>query len=196
VRFEAVFVPGPRRRTVSTRRALEDPCCSTNIRLNLAAGLDTQDQRVARERMCFDIQPGSGLALRSSDRPRMDVEQGAAGSIVLIAGVLRAADRTSAIASRIRKRAARIAPSRLDWPAPADPKTAIDDAEYDLAALHRRSATSRCGAKGSARYLVESNASLARFPSQPPAGVAPIAGRRGWNGGSRSAPIWHRHRLC
>jgi len=46
-----------------------------------------------------------------------------------------------------------LAPARLNWPAPANAADAIDDAEYDLVALHRRE---------SAHYLVETNDRLAR----------------------------------
>src|SRR5215472_4998282 len=54
------------------------------------------------------------------------------------------------------------APSRLDWPAPADPAAAIDDAEYDLASLGAALKLPRAQAKGAARYLVQTNEALTR----------------------------------
>ena len=45
---------------------------------------------------------------------------------------------------------------------PTDPEIAIDDAEYDLASLQVALELSRSEAKGSARFLVETNPSLAR----------------------------------
>ena len=47
------------------------------------------------------------------------------------------------------------APARLNWPAPASAADAIDDAEYDLAALGQRK-------PAAARYLMEVNPHLAR----------------------------------
>jgi len=54
---------------------------------------------------------------------------------------------------KFEERARDAAPARLNWPAPTDAASAIDDAEYDLVALHR---------KESAHYLVETNDRLAR----------------------------------
>jgi CRISPR/Cas system-associated exonuclease Cas4 (RecB family) len=95
--------------------------------------------------------------------PRMDVVQARPRVPSFYAlEVLRAAEGRLPSLREFEKRAARSAPSRLDWPAPADPKTAIDDAEYDLAALHASLQLRGAASKGSARYLVESNDSLAR----------------------------------
>ena len=58
---------------------------------------------------------------------------------------------------RFENRLGANAEARLVWPAPSDPKHAIDDAEYDLAwlAAHRNE-------RGGARYLIEVNAHLGR----------------------------------
>src|ERR1700733_9479586 len=48
--FDVVFLPGLAE-GLFPRRALEDPLLLDEHRLKLSAGLDTQDQRVARERM-------------------------------------------------------------------------------------------------------------------------------------------------
>ena len=53
----------------------------------------------------------------------------------------------------------------LDWPAPRDPRAAIDDLEHDLAVLLpllRAPAAERARDEGRARYLLELNASLRR----------------------------------
>ena len=53
------------------------------------------------------------------------------------------------------------APSRLDWPAPAEALEAIDDAEFDLAALGRTFELKPEDAKGVGHYLIEANPYLA-----------------------------------
>ena len=53
-------------------------------------------------------------------------------------------------------------PRRLDWPAPADPREAIDDAEYDLSSLQASLKLRGPRAAGSARYLMQSNEALSR----------------------------------
>jgi RecB family exonuclease len=52
--------------------------------------------------------------------------------------------------------------SQIGWPAPRDPSTAIDDAEYDLAVISGLLRVSPQEAGGRARYLLTANLSLAR----------------------------------
>src|SRR5258708_29107304 len=131
------LLPGGRGEGMFPRRALEDPLLLDELRLNLAAGLDTQDRRVARERMLLRYSAAAAASRFVVSYPRMDVVQARPRVPSFYAlEVLRAAEGRLPSLREFEKRAARSAPSRLDWPAPADPKTAIDDAEYDLAALH------------------------------------------------------------
>jgi ATP-dependent helicase/nuclease subunit B len=160
--FEAVFLPGLAE-GLFPRRAMEDPLLLDEHRLKLAAGLDTQDQRVAGERMLLRYSAAAAASRFVVSYPRMDVVQARPRVPSFYAlEVLRAAEGRLPSLREFEKRAARSAPSRLDWPAPSDPKTAIDDAEYDLAALHAALQLRGAASKGSARYLVESNTSLAR----------------------------------
>jgi ATP-dependent helicase/nuclease subunit B len=160
--FEAVFLPGLAE-GLFPRRALEDPLLLDEHRLNLGARLDTQDQRVARERMLLRYSAAAAASRFVVSYPRMDVVQARPRVPSFYAlEVLRAAEGRLPSLREFEKRAARSAPSRLDWPAPHDPNTAIDDAEYDLASLQAALQLRGAAAKGSARYLVESNASLAR----------------------------------
>ena len=76
--------------------------------------------------------------------------------------VVRAAEGRLPSLREFEKRAARAASSRLDWPAPANPRDAIDDAEYDLASLQAALKLRGAAANGSARYLMQSNQALAR----------------------------------
>jgi ATP-dependent helicase/nuclease subunit B len=160
--FEAVFLPGLAE-GLFPRRALEDPLLLDEHRLKLAAGLETQDQRVARERMLLRYSAAAAALRFVVSYPRMDVVQARPRVPSFYAlEVLRAAEGRLPSLREFEKRAARSAPARLDWPAPADRNMAIDDAEYDLASLRAALQLRGAAAKGSARYLVESNASLAR----------------------------------
>jgi len=160
--FEAVFLPGLAE-GLFPRRALEDPLLLDEHRLNLAARLDTQDQRVARERMLLRYSAAAAASRFVVSYPRMDVVQARPRVPSFYAlEVLRAAEGRLPSLREFEKRSARSAPARLDWPAPHDPNAAIDDAEYDLASLQAALQLRGAAAKGSARYLVESNASLAR----------------------------------
>ncbi|HEY6391984.1 MAG TPA: PD-(D/E)XK nuclease family protein, partial [Bryobacteraceae bacterium] len=144
------------------RRALEDPLLLDEHRLKLSAALDTQARRVARERMLLRYSAAAASRFVVS-YPRMDVVQARPRVPSFYAlEVLRAAEGRLPSLREFEKRAARSAPSRLDWPAPADPNTAIDDSEYDLASLYAALQLRGAAVKGSARYLMESNASLAR----------------------------------
>jgi len=164
--FDVVFLPGLAE-GLFPRRALEDPLLLDEQRLTLAAGLDTgldtQDVRVARERML--LRSAAAAAARSLvvSYPRMDVAQSRARVPSFYAlEVARAAEGRLPSLREFRDRAAGAASSRLDWPAPADPHDAIDDAEYDLAALQAALKLRGPEAMGSARYLMQTNQSLAR----------------------------------
>ena len=155
-RFETVFLPGLAE-GLFPRRALEDPLLLDQDRAALAAGLDTQPDRVARERMLLRSAAAAASNRFVVSYPRMDVAQARARVPSFYSlEVVRAAEGRLPSLREFEKRAAQAAPSRLDWPAPADSNAAIDDAEYDLASLRM------ARAPGSARYLMETNPHLAR----------------------------------
>jgi len=160
--FEVVFVPGLAE-GLFPRRALEDPLLADPLRARLAASLDTQDQRVARERMLLRRGAAAAKKCLVVSYPRMDVGQARPRVPSFYAlEVIRAAEGRLPSLREFEKRASRSAPSRLDWPAPDNPQIAIDDAEYDLAALQAAAKLPRQRAAGSARYLVEISDALAR----------------------------------
>ena len=171
--FDVVFLPGLAE-GLFPRRALEDPLLLDEHRIKLQGGkkprgdargsvLDTQDVRVARERMLLRSAAAAATRYLVVSYPRMDVTQARPRVPSFYAlEILRAAEGRLPSLREFRERAATSAPSRLDWPAPADPAIAIDDAEYDLASLQTALKLPIDGAKGSARYLVEVNESLAR----------------------------------
>ena len=154
--FDVVFLPGLAE-GLFPRRALEDPLLLDQYRENLPASLDTQQQRTARERMLLRSAAAVARTRLVVSYPRMDVTQARARVPSFYAlEVVRAAEGRLPSLREFEKRASKSAPSRLEWPAPADPETAIDAAEYDLASL-RLART-----KGSGRYLMEVNPHLAQ----------------------------------
>jgi len=160
--FDAVFLAGLAE-GLFPRRALEDPLLLDDHRLGLDAGLDTQKQRTARERMLLHSAAAAATRRLVVSYPRMDVTQARPRVPSFYAlEVLRAAEGRLPSLREFRERAATSAPTRLDWPAPSDPAVAIDDAEYDLASLQTALRQTREEAKGSARYLMEVNENLAR----------------------------------
>ena len=154
--FEIIFLPGLAE-GLFPRRALEDPLLLDEHRTTLASGLDTQTDRVARERMLLRSAAAAASKQLVVSYPRMDVAQARARVPSFYAlEVVRAAEGRLPSLHEFEKRAAKAAPSRLDWPAPTDASVAIDDAEYDLASLRQARAVA------SARYLMEINSHLAR----------------------------------
>jgi ATP-dependent helicase/nuclease subunit B len=158
--FDVVFLPGLAE-GLFPRRALEDPLLLDEHRSGL--GLEMQDQRVARERMLLRSAAAAANASFIVSYPRMDVAQARARVPSFYAlEVVRAAEGRLPSLQEFGKRAARSAPARLDWPAPTNPREAIDDAEYDLAALQAALKLRGAAATGSARYLMQSNEALSR----------------------------------
>ncbi len=160
--FDVVFIPGLAE-GLFPRRALEDPLLTDEHRAQLAAPLDNQDRRVARERMLLRSAAAAAGKQLIVSYPRMDVTQARPRVPSFYAlEVVRAAEGRLPSLREFEKRASKGAPSRLDWPAPEDPRTAIDDAEYDLASLQTALKLPRSQAKASARYLMQTNPALAR----------------------------------
>ena len=154
--FDFVFLPGLAEGRFP-RRALEDPLLLDQYRENPKLKLETKQHRTARERMLLRTAAAAAHKRLVVSYPRMDVTQARARVPSFYAlEVVRAAEGRLPSLREFEKRAAKSAPSRLEWPAPADPALAIDDAEYDLASL-RLART-----KSSARYLMETNLHLAQ----------------------------------
>ncbi len=161
-RFDFVFLPGLAE-GLFPRRALEDPLLLDEQRVKLSPDLDTQDRRVARERMLLHSAAAAAVDSLVVSYPRMDVTQARARVPSFYAlEVIRAAEGRLPSLREFEKRAARAASSRLDWPAPASPRAAIDDAEYDLAWLQVSLKLRGAAGTGSARYLMQANDALAR----------------------------------
>jgi CRISPR/Cas system-associated exonuclease Cas4 (RecB family) len=159
--FDAVFVPGLAE-GMFPRRAYEDPLLLDNYRDALETSLPRQEVRFARERLLLRSALASASRKMVVSYPRMDVAQARprVPSFYLLE-VIRAAEGALPSIRDLERRAAEGALTRLGWPAPADPKLAIDTAEYDLAVLE--AARQRPdNARGAGRYMVDASPPLAR----------------------------------
>jgi RecB family exonuclease len=159
--FDVVFLPGLCEGLFPSR-SLEDPILLDVYRRQLHAGLRLQDDRVAAERRRLHIACAAARSRLVFSYPRMDVAESRPRVPSFYAlEIVRAAHGRLPGLRMFEEAARRAAPSRLDWPAPLDPRQAIDDAEFDLAALGRTFQLNPEDAKGVGHYLIEANSYLA-----------------------------------
>jgi RecB family exonuclease len=126
-------------------------------------GLALQDDRVARERLLLRIAAGSARGRLIVSYPRMDTGMARPRVPSFYAlEVMRAAEGQLLDLRAFEKRASGAAPTRLGFPAPADARQAIDDAEYDLATLWDLQRRPKAEAPGRGRYMVMANEHLGR----------------------------------
>ena len=160
--FEVVFVPGLAEK-VFPKKVSEDPLALDALRRELQAGLETNDERVAAERLGLRLAVGAARRRLVLSYPRVDADR-ARPRVASFYGleVLRAAEGELPGFEELAQRAERSVSARMGWPAPTHPEEAIDDAEYDLALLRRLIELSDDERRGTARYLLRSNEHLAR----------------------------------
>ena len=160
--FDIVFLPGLCEGLFPSR-AHEDPILLDVYREKLNAGLRVQDDRVAAERRRLHIAcAAAGIRLVFS-YPRVDaVESRPRVPSFYALEIVRAAFGRLPDLRTFEENARHGAPSRLDWPAPIEPAAAIDDAEFDLAALGRTFAMDAAEARATGRYLMDANPHLVR----------------------------------
>lgn len=160
--FDVVFLPGLCE-GLFPARALEDPILLDVHRKKVDAGLPVQDDRVAAERRRLHMACAAAGSRLVFSYPRVDVVQSRPRVPSFYAlEIVRAAYGRLPDLREFEEEASRNAPTRLDRPAPADPMDAIDDAEFDLAALAGTFALNADEAKGTGRYLMEANQHLVR----------------------------------
>ena len=155
--FDIVFLPGLAE-GLFPRRANEDPLLLDALRRGISPHLKTNDERVAEERLLLRTAAASAGAKFIASYPSMDLTQGRPRVPSFYAlEIARAIEGHVPPLRRFENQLGANAEARLVWPAPADPKHAIDDAEYDFAwlAAHREQT-------GGARYLLEVNPHLGR----------------------------------
>lgn len=161
LQFDAVFVPGLAER-VFPQKVKEDPLLPDLLRRSVEPALDTNDDRVAEERLALQLSVGAAVGAVTFSYPRIDAEHArprvpsfyALEAVRAVEGVLLPFE-------QLQRRAERAGHARLAWPAPKEKAEAIDDTEFDLAVLEEvLSATD--DVTGRARYLLGANAHLAR----------------------------------
>ncbi len=158
--FPVVFLPGLAE-GMFPRRASENPLLLDQYRVALNRALKLQDDRAADERRLLLTAlavPNTQLVV---SYPSMDtaLSRPRVPSFYALE-ILRAMEGQLPDLATFQKRSAAAAQTRLSWPAPSDPRVAVDNAEYDLAALKL---TLEGGAqKGAARYLVDVSDNLKR----------------------------------
>jgi ATP-dependent helicase/nuclease subunit B len=159
--FEAIFVPGLAEK-LFPRRIVEEPILLDAARERLNAGLPTNEDRLARERLALALAAGAAERRLYLSYPRLDLGKGRprVPSFYALEAV-RAAEGRLPDFAELARAAETVTSVRAGWPAPSDPAAAIDDAEHDLAVLERLFRLPEEGA-GLARYLLTANSYLAR----------------------------------
>jgi ATP-dependent helicase/nuclease subunit B len=160
--FEAVFVPGLAEK-LFPRKIVEEPILLDAVRAQLNAGLPTNVERLARERLALSLAVGAAERRLYLSYPRLDLEQARprVPSFYALEAV-RATEGRLPNFAELDRRAEAVTSARVGWPAPADPAEAIDHAEHDLAILDHLLALDPDAAGGTARYLLTANPYLSR----------------------------------
>jgi len=161
--FDVVFVPGLAEK-LFPQKVSEDPILLDRDRDRLALGLDTNTQRVEKERLALRIAVGAARERIVLSYPRVDMDQ-SRPRVPSFYGleVIRAAEGKLPGFDELARRAElHGGAARIGWPAPARLRDAIDDAEYDLALLETLFHRPEAETVGSAHYLLGANPHLAR----------------------------------
>lgn len=160
--FDVVFVPGLAE-SVFPPKLLEDPILVDSARAEIAAALPVTGDRVRAERALLQIAVGAARRQLLISYARLDGEQ-ARPRVPSFYGleILRAAEGELPGFKAYARRAHVAGGARMGWPAPAAAAAAIDETEYDLAVLEGLLYGEASASRGAARYLLETNAHLAR----------------------------------
>jgi ATP-dependent helicase/nuclease subunit B len=160
--FDIVFLPGLAE-GIFPKKAFEDPLLLDEYRSQIDDGLPLRDHRVADERLRLRIAAAAASGKLVVSYPRMDVTQNRPRVPSFYAmEVMRAAEGRLPELKAFERRAALGGETRLGWPAPSDPRRAVDPLEYDLSVLHRALSLPRDQARGAGRYLMALNPHLTR----------------------------------
>jgi ATP-dependent helicase/nuclease subunit B len=158
--FDVVFVPGLAEK-LFPQKVTEDPVLPDGVREPM--GLPTNADRAAAERLALRIAIGAAVRRVVVSYPRLDLEQSRPRTPSFYGlEVLRAAEGELPGFDDLARRSNVTGAPKVGWPAPADPKAAIDYAEHDLALLDGVLRRDESESVGMARYLLSSNPHLAR----------------------------------
>jgi len=160
--FDVVCVPGLAEK-LFPKPIGEDPILLDAQRRALSAGLATNEERVARERLALRVAVGAARDRLLLSWPRLDLEKSRPRVASFYAlEALRAGEGMLPGFDALEERAERATEARIGWPAPARPEEAIDEAEHDLALLRRIFEGDTARSVGTARYLLGANPHLGR----------------------------------
>jgi hypothetical protein len=160
--FQVVFVPGLAERVVP-QRPHEDPLLLDERRETLG-GLADQGTRKNAERLLLKLSIGAAKERLYLSYPRLDVAETRARVPSFYAlDVVRAITGEIPDHRQLARDAAEEAGASLAWPAPRDPRRAIDDLEHDLASLKPLlDSRNPAAVRGHAHYLLQLNGALRR----------------------------------
>ena len=160
--FDTVFVPGLAER-VFPKKIVEDAILPDRQRAEVDPALLTRRDRLEHERLALRLAVGAATRRLYLSYPRIDIQQSRPRVPSFYAlEALRAAEGPLPGFDELARRAESASRARLGWPAPADPRHAVDEAEYDLALLADLVDADEAKAKGSAHYLLSANPHLQR----------------------------------
>lgn len=160
--FEVVFIPGLAEQ-IFPRRPREDPILLDDLRSKIHSSLRNQADRVSEERLLLRLCTGAVAKRLYLSYPRLDIVQARPRVPSFYAlDVDRAITGEVPHVETLEYRAGEEGCARLAWPAPADPKNAIDSVEHDLSVIGALLSAPTDKSKGRARYLLELNENLAR----------------------------------
>lgn len=159
--FDAVFVPGLAEK-MFPRKIVEEPILLDTLRAQIEGDLTTNQHRLEHERFALALAAGAAERRICFSYPRLNLDQARprVPSFYALEAVRSAEGRLPDFAE-LERRAEMAAGARLGWPAPPDPRDAIDNAEHDLAILDGLLTLPEERA-GAARYLLTANSFLAR----------------------------------
>jgi RecB family exonuclease len=159
--FDVVFAPGLAER-IFPQKVREDPIAPDRERDRIAQGLVTNAARVDAERLQLQLAVGAARRRVVLSFPRIDVHEGRprVPSFYALEAV-KAAEGELPGYEALSRRAEEAVEARIGWPAPKEPRVAIDDAERDLSVLYPLF-RDRAVQPGRARYLVQVNPYLSR----------------------------------
>ncbi len=155
--FHTVFLPGLAE-GLFPQRAQEDPLLLDAFRRALPEKMTLRADQAAEERLHLHRAIAAAGHRLIASYPRMDVAEARPRVPSFYALELpRAVAGTLPDLKEFEERARKACPARLNWPAPEHRADAIDDAEYDLAAI-----AAGGGKRGAVHYLMNANQNVAR----------------------------------
>jgi ATP-dependent helicase/nuclease subunit B len=163
--FEVVFVPGLAER-IFPQKLREDPVLLDDLRCQISSAdppLLTRTDRAAEERLRLRLAAGAARNQIYFSYPRVEVAFARPRVPSFYAlDVTRTTLGYLPNVDVFEREAAEQSNALLAWPAPIDPRQAIDDIEYDLATLRPLLQAKPADVSGRARYLMELSPDLGR----------------------------------